>query len=252
MPLVQILTYLALAIAFIAMFAKAMRYFTAPQHLRWELYPVPHEKGRAEYGGSYLEELDWWSKPRRPDTFNEIKEMMREIFLFKGVYHHNRKVWRFSLPFHLGLYLCIGWLVLLLVGAIMERAGVAVSASAGIIGVAVHYLTIVFGYAGLILSGLGALGLLQWRMSDTNQRRIRCRGGSHSDRAIDRRSGIRRSARLYRVAGVVFNRDPAGNPVDGGNRAGVTVDYVHPLDPHVAFCRKIFSLSRGSLERPTQ
>ena len=30
MPLVQILTYLALAIAFIAMFAKAMRYFTAP------------------------------------------------------------------------------------------------------------------------------------------------------------------------------------------------------------------------------
>ena len=170
MPLVQILNYLALAIAFIAMFAKAMRYFTAPQHLRWELYPVPHEKGRAEYGGSYLEELDWWSKPRRPDTFNEIKEMMREIFLLKGVYHHNRKVWRFSLPFHLGLYLCIGWLVLLLVGAIMERAGVAVSASAGIIGVAVHYLTIVFGYAGLILSGLGALGLLQWRMSDTNQR----------------------------------------------------------------------------------
>ena len=68
------------------------------------------------------------------------------------------------------MYLCIGWLVLLLVGAIMERAGVAVSASPGIIGLAVHYLTIVFGYAGLILSGLGALGLLQWRMSDTNQR----------------------------------------------------------------------------------
>jgi len=170
MPLVQIITYLSLAIAVGAMLAKALKYFFAPQHLRWELYPVPHEKGRAEYGGSYLEELDWWSKPRHSDTLNEIKEMMQEILFLKGVYHHNRRVWRFSLPFHLGLYLCIGWLVFLLAGGILELAGVSVSSSSGTLGIAVHYLTIVLGYGGLALSGVGALGLLHWRLTDANQR----------------------------------------------------------------------------------
>ncbi|UCD17400.1 MAG: hypothetical protein JSV44_00370 [Candidatus Zixiibacteriota bacterium] len=170
MPLVQVLTYVALAVAFAAMIAKVFRYLFAPQHLRWELYPVPHEKGRAKYGGSYLEELDWWSKSRRSDLFTEIKEMMGEILLLKGVYLHNRRVWLFSFPFHFGLYLCICWLFLLLFGSILQLAGVGLAADAKFFGALIHYLTIIFGYAGLLLAGAGALGLLQWRISDRNQR----------------------------------------------------------------------------------
>ncbi|RKX30359.1 MAG: nitrate reductase [Candidatus Zixiibacteriota bacterium] len=167
----QVITYVSIIVAVIAMIAKVLRYLTAPESFRWELYPVPHEKGRAEYGGSYLEELDWWSKPRHSDWFKEISEMMQEIFLLKGVYHNNKKVWTFSLPFHLGCYLTIGWLLFLLLGGILETAGVAVGTGGNTFASVIHYLTIIFGYAGLVLAGVGALGLFAWRSSNKAQRR---------------------------------------------------------------------------------
>jgi len=169
---IQFLSYAAILIAIAAMIAKALRYIKAPDHLRWELYPVPHEKGRSDYGGSYLEELDWWTKPRRTDFFNEIKEMAAEIILLKGVYHNNRRVWAFSFPFHFGLYLCIGWLFLLLAGAILNIAGISSNPPVASITRLINYLTIAFGYSGLILSGIGALGLLHWRLSVKEQRRF--------------------------------------------------------------------------------
>jgi nitrate reductase gamma subunit len=170
MMVIQLVTYGSVIIAIVAMIAKAMRYATAPEHFRWELYPVPHEKGRAEYGGSYLEELDWWTKPRHSDMLKELKEMMAEIFLLKGVFHNNKRVWTSSFPFHFGMYLCIGWLGLLLLGAILQKSGVEIAAKASTIGVIVHYLTIISGYAGLVLAGLGALGLIIWRASDPRQK----------------------------------------------------------------------------------
>jgi len=170
MMALQILTYISLATAIIAMITKAARYAFAPEHLRWELYPVPHEKGRAEYGGSYLEELDWWSKPRQADWFKEVVEMMAEIFLLRGVYRNNKRVWIFSFPFHFGMYLCISWLGLLLFGAALEKFGLVISAEASGVSVIIYYLTIASGYAGLIISCLGAIGLLIWRASDSNQK----------------------------------------------------------------------------------
>lgn len=171
MLIIQYVTIAGVAVAIFAMILKVVKYATAPEHMRWELYPVPHEKGRAEYGGSYLEELDWWTKPRQVDRINELKEMASEILLLKGVFHHNKRVWRWSLPFHLGLYLSVGWLCLLLLGAIMMVFDAQVSAEAGLFGQIVHGLTVVTGYAGLGLATLGALGLLSWRMSDAAQRR---------------------------------------------------------------------------------
>lgn len=170
MMIVQLISYASLLIAIIAIVAKVLRYITAPEHFRWELYPVPHEKERAKYGGSYLEELDWWSKPRKNNLLNEVKEMMQEIFFLKGVFHHNRRVWTSSFPFHFGLYLCIGWLFLLLLGAVLELLGVKISSTGGVVGGIIHYLTIISGYAGLILAGIGALGLFIWRVSDRGQR----------------------------------------------------------------------------------
>jgi nitrate reductase gamma subunit len=170
MPAIQLVTYASLAIGIIAMLAKVYRYVTAPEHFRWELYPVPHEKGRAEYGGSYLEELDWWSKPRKSDLIKEVKEMAEEILLLKGVFKHNRKVWTFSLPFHLGMYIGIGWIGLLIIGAVFELSGTAIGASAGGIGNILHYLTVACGYVAFILTGIGALGLFFWRLGDSGQR----------------------------------------------------------------------------------
>jgi len=166
----QVFSLACVAVSILAIIGKVLRYMKAPQHMRWELYPVPHEKGRAEYGGSYLEELDWWTKPRESDKFNELKEMAEEIILLKGVFKHNRRVWGSSFPFHFGMYLLIGWLVLLFGSAILQQLNIQIGTSAGVIGQIVHYLTAITGYAGLVLTAFGALGLLLWRATDERQR----------------------------------------------------------------------------------
>ena len=67
--------FIALAICKIAKFVKS-----SPLHIRWELYPVPHEgPARASYGGSYMEETNWWTKPRHVDHLEDIKAMLMEI-----------------------------------------------------------------------------------------------------------------------------------------------------------------------------
>ncbi|MCK5124646.1 MAG: nitrate reductase gamma subunit [candidate division Zixibacteria bacterium] len=170
MEAIQLVTYAAVAIGLVAITVKVFRYATVPESMRWELYPVPHEKGRAEYGGSYLEELDWWTKPRKKDMLNELKEMAQEILLLKGIFHHNKTVWTWSLPFHLGMYIGIGWLVLLIAGAILTITGNEVSQAAGGIGSLLHYATMILGYTAMVLTGIGALGLFFWRLGSKQQR----------------------------------------------------------------------------------
>ncbi len=48
-----------------------------PIHLRWELYPVPHEAGKAEYGGGYLEETSWWSKGVKSPLLVNLRSYLR-------------------------------------------------------------------------------------------------------------------------------------------------------------------------------
>jgi len=170
MMLLQVFSLACFAVAVVAILTKVLRYATAPQHMRWELYPVPHEKGRADYGGSYLEELDWWNKPRHSDKINELKEMAEEIILLKGVFHHNKRVWVSSFPFHFGMYTMIGWMVLLLAGAILQIADVAIGADAQVVGKIVHFGTMITGYVGMALTAVGAIGLFLWRATDARQR----------------------------------------------------------------------------------
>jgi len=84
---------------------RAYRYASAPEHLRWDLYPVAHEPNA--YGGSYLEEKDWWTKPRHSSLVREAVFMAEEILLLRGVWTHNRRLWWGSFPFHWGLYLMV-------------------------------------------------------------------------------------------------------------------------------------------------
>ena len=57
-------------------------------------------------------------------------------------------------------------------GGLWQTTGVSIAENAGILGKLIHFFTIFTGYAGLILSGIGAAGLLQWRISDKEQRRF--------------------------------------------------------------------------------
>jgi len=84
---------------------RAYRYASAPPHLRWDLYPVAHEPN--DHGGSYLEEKEWWTKPRKSSLLGEIVVMGEEILFLAGVWKHNRRLWWGSFPFHWGFYLMV-------------------------------------------------------------------------------------------------------------------------------------------------
>ncbi len=78
-------TYVGIAVFLIAAAIRIQRQLALPLHLRWELYPVKHEAGeRAEYGGSYMEEGNWWEKERKRSFYNEIKYMIPEILFLRG------------------------------------------------------------------------------------------------------------------------------------------------------------------------
>lgn len=161
----QLIFYLAVLFFIVALAIKTIKIARMPLHLRWDLYPIPHERGKAKYGGSYYEEINWWTKPNNFSTFNEIKEMGKEIFFIQSLYHNNKKLWLFSFPFHFGMYILIGFGAFLLLGSIMTAAGIEVARfSQNVLGVAVFHLTIVFGKVGWILASFGAFGVLMSRI----------------------------------------------------------------------------------------
>ncbi|MFH1436912.1 MAG: respiratory nitrate reductase subunit gamma [Pseudomonadota bacterium] len=147
---------------------KYVKYSNMPVHLRWDLYPVPHEGHKAHYGGSYFEEVDWWKKPRHMDKVSELKHMVPEMAFLVAVKEHNPSLWLRTFPFHFGMYCLIGCLALLVLGAVMELAGLHVCANANAIGATVHYGTGIVGLIGAGLGTLGALGLLARRLFDEN------------------------------------------------------------------------------------
>jgi len=154
--LLLMLSYLGIGIFVVVILGKIIKYFTMPLHVRWELYPLPHEKGR-EYGGSYFEELNWWEKPIEKSMLGQVKFMIPEILFVKSLYHDNRKLWYVSFPFHFGIYLVIACIALLFVGAIVNIAGLSPQNA---ISVFLQSLAVIFGAVGFILGTIGAIGLL--------------------------------------------------------------------------------------------
>jgi nitrate reductase gamma subunit len=131
---------------------RAYRYASAPEHLRWDLYPVAHEPNT--HGGSYLEEKDWWTKPRHTSLVGEAVFMGEEIFFLKGVWKNNRTLWWGSMPFHWGLYLMV-LTTLGLMAAALGLGGATLLAALAAIG----------GLGGALLAG-GSLILLYLRARD--------------------------------------------------------------------------------------
>ena len=164
--LLLLLSYLALGVFVVVVLGKILKYYNMPLHVRWELYPLPHEKGR-EYGGSYFEELDWWEKPVEKSHIGQLKFMIQEMVFIKSLFHDNRKLWYASFPFHFGIYLVIGSLVLLFIGAIVNIIGLS---SQGALAVFIQSLAIIFGAIGFVLGTIGSIGLLTRRIFDEDMR----------------------------------------------------------------------------------
>ncbi|MFC1966020.1 respiratory nitrate reductase subunit gamma [Chloroflexota bacterium] len=136
-----------------------------PQHLRWELYPIPHEKGY-RHGGSYFEELEWWNKPQEKSTFRSVLYMLKQYFLFSGYFNRKRGYWLSLYPWHVGFYLIVFFHILTFFGALaMVTTGITISSiSTSSLGIGLYYLTLVVAVGGFILGSFGSIGMLIERL----------------------------------------------------------------------------------------
>ena len=157
--------YIGAAIFLIGVVARAIGYANAPIHLRWELYPVPHEEpSRAEHGGSYFETTDWWAHKSRFNWWGELRAMLMEMVFLKGLREFNRKLWRRSFPFHFGLYLIIAGAATLMLSVLLGVFQPPLLS--GAFATALEWVYTTLGWAGSVLVILGALGLLYRRLTD--------------------------------------------------------------------------------------
>jgi nitrate reductase gamma subunit len=163
--LLYVVIYISALVFLIACTIRAVHYARLPLHLRWELYPVPHEEPeRAKHGGSYFESTDWWKKPTPFNLLGELKSMLPEMLLQKGLWEFNRRMWFVSFPFHFGLYLIIGSTALLMATALLTL--LAPQFASGGSGLILHYVYAVGWLAGAALAVGGALALLVRRLTD--------------------------------------------------------------------------------------
>jgi nitrate reductase gamma subunit len=166
----QILSYICLIVFIIGLVWRIIRYAGLPIHVRWELYPVAHEKDKP-YGGSYLEELDWWHHPRSINLFGEFTVFMREILFFREYFKSKRGFWYFVYPFHIGLFLILIWILLLLMGALLQINGVMLSSTSANVGLTIaYYLTLVVGVGAFTAGIFGSAGLLLKRIINSDLR----------------------------------------------------------------------------------
>ena len=159
--LTYLVAYCGTAILIVAVAIRILMWSRMPMHVRWELYPVAHEGAKASYGGSYLEESEWWTRPRRTSWWGELRAMVPEILFLVALKEHNPKLWSRSFPFHFGLYLVAGCTILMAVAGVLGAWLPGVMA--GPVGTVIRALIPVIGHAGLVLGLVGAAGLLQRR-----------------------------------------------------------------------------------------
>ncbi len=162
MTLAVYLAAAAAAVIFVAACAwRILSFARAPLHLRWELYPVPHEAPeRVAHGGSYFEQGEWWRHPRAANLAGELKFMLPEMLFLRGLRAVNRPLWYRSFPFHFGLYLLAASLALLSGSLVLGRLGGAAVARLFSAPAAVS------GAAGTACCLVGAAGLLHRRLTE--------------------------------------------------------------------------------------
>jgi nitrate reductase gamma subunit len=159
------LTYFTFIFLFLMVTAKLIKIARMPEHLRWELAPIPHEKSKNRHSGFYLEGYEQRHKKRRKSLAAVLIYMAKEMFLFKGVWKNNRSLWPFSFSMHIGIYLVILSILLYIVNALLMISGASASALD-----ALESIAAVIALAGYILGGFGAIGLIFKRSLDAGLR----------------------------------------------------------------------------------
>ena len=158
MIFLYLFTYFSIIVFIVLVASKIIKYANAPVHVRWELYPVAHEPKKNKYGGSYYEDAEWWKHTVHKSHFAELWAMLEEIIFLKGVYVHNRKLWYFSFPFHLGLYLITTTFFLIVFSVLLDLSNLlALNSTSNVFGVLLNHVINVFGYCGLVLTSSGCL-----------------------------------------------------------------------------------------------
>ena len=159
-----LLCYLAFGSFAATVIARFVMWSRLPMHVRWELYPVPHEPAdKARYGGSFMEETDWWKKPHETSPLGAVKATLPEVLLLSSVKTHNRPLWLRTYPFHMGLYLAGAATGLALLTGILGALAPNLLASS--LGTVARKPIIMLGVLGLVLGCMGALALLIRRLT---------------------------------------------------------------------------------------
>lgn len=163
------MVYAAILICLIGTGCKLAFYAKMPRHLRWDLYPIPHQ-GPV---GSKYQKQDF--SRRKPPFFPqyELAAMLQEMVWIKKAFVHNRRLWIGSFALHSGIYVCAAWVVLLIAGALATSAGM-IAAGQPVPGWAalLQGLTQVTGAAGMTAGLAGSLYLLGLRLGDQGLRRM--------------------------------------------------------------------------------
>lgn len=168
------LLYSSLAVFLAGNIVRFVQIAKMPAHLRWELYPIPRgSRGEAGYGASYMEETEWWTRSRRPDRAAELRVILGEVFLLKGVWKHNRPLWVWSWLLHTALYLLIATFGIAgLVSVLEHESPSSISTLESLFRVSgndvVRLLMWVFSAAG----SAGSAGLIAVRLASPRLRRF--------------------------------------------------------------------------------
>ncbi len=167
MSVIQILIYASVLVFLVTNITRFIRMASTPIHLRWELYPVAHDIRRFKYGGSFLEEADWYTKKIHKSMLGEMRVMLPEILLLKGVWEYNRGLWFWSFTFHIGLYLLTALIFILTLGGIIIGPNIFYGYDAlSLIGKIIYSLSYAMLIAGCVIGTIGTLGLIIKRSTD--------------------------------------------------------------------------------------
>ena len=161
----HILVFGAIAVFLAVAIYRTLAIIRLPTHLRCELAPIPHEKGKAGYGGSFLEEFEWWRQRRHQSRLAPYLYIAVEILSLRGVWKHNPGLWPLSFAFHMGIYLIFFMLIFGIVSAILIITQVSPAVLNVFLGI-----TSILAILGYILGSLGAIGLLLKRALDPSLR----------------------------------------------------------------------------------
>jgi nitrate reductase gamma subunit len=157
------LVYFAVGLFLVKTALLVKKYLDMPRHIRWDLYPVPHNGAH----GSKYQKVDFAENKHHNSLMHELWDMGQEILFIKKAYINNPKIWFGSFPLHMGLYLGITWLLLLIAGALLQLNGGFVGPNTNsVLTSFVYYATLFTGVGSFVAGLLGALVLLIQRLTD--------------------------------------------------------------------------------------